>query len=221
MAETLLSAYTGGSRTSASDLHIVQPALGTDFVAHGVRWSGAPFKPAPYYGLRVGWFAADDAPWGVALDFTHYKVYARTGGIVDTRGTWMRGAVTGVAPLDRYVQRFELSHGVNMLSVNAVRRWTSPRLFSGRLQPYVGAGPAWYLPHAESVVGAVPHEASYRPAGFAVHVLAGAQYRVSDRVVLFAEGKADRGRARVDVASGSATTSLRTVHLASGIALRF
>lgn len=220
-AETSLAVYTGVSRTSDSDLHLVQPGLGTDLVARDLRWSARPFKPAPYYGLKVSWFPTAGSHWGASLDFTHYKVYAETAQVGGVQGTWMGDAVAGAAPLDRYVQRFELSHGVNMLSANVVYRFTSPTLWSGRLTPYAGAGPAVYLPHTESTVGAVPHEASYHASGVGVHLQAGARYRLTERWSVFAEAKFDRGRVKVDVASGSARTTLQTVHLVGGIALDF
>jgi opacity protein-like surface antigen len=186
-------------------------------LARDVHWGADPFKAAPYYGLRVSWFAAPESRWEASLDFTHYKVYARTARAVRLQGTWTGGTAAGTVPLDQYVQRFELSHGVNLLSVNALYRWTSPQLLAGRLQPYVGAGPAWYVPHAESTIGARPHEAGYRPAGFALHLQAGAQYRFTERVSVFVEAKFDHRHAKVDVADGTARTSLRTMHLIGGI----
>lgn len=221
MAETSIAVYTGASRTSDSDLHVVQPGLGTDLVARGVRWSAKPFKPAPYYGLRASWFPTAESRWGASLDFTHYKVYAQTAQVGGVQGTWMGGAVAGAAPLDRYVQRFELSHGVNTLSANVLYRFRSFALWSGRLTPYVGAGPAWYLPHTESTVGGAPNEASYHSAGFGVHLQAGVRYRLTDRWALFVETKFDRGRVKVDVASGTARTTLQTMHLVGGIAMDF
>lgn len=221
MAETSIAVYTGTSRTSDSDLHVVQPGLGTDLVARDVGWSAKPFKPAPYYGLKVTWFPTADSRWGASLDFTHYKVYAQTARAVGVQGTWMGGAVAGAAPLDRYVQRFELSHGVNLLSANVVYRFRPPALGSGRLTPYVGAGPAVYLPHTESTVGGVANEASYHAAGAGVHLLAGARYRLTDRWAVFVETKFDRGRVKVDVASGTARTTLQTMHLVGGIAMDF
>jgi lipid A oxidase len=221
IAETSIGVYSGASRTSDSDLHIVQPGLGTDLVARDVPWSARPLKPAPYYGLKVSWFPTAESRWGASLDFTHYKVYARTAHAVGVQGTWMGGAVAGTAPVDRYVQRFELSHGVNMLSANVLYRWNSLGLFSGRLTPYVGAGLAGYLPHSESTVGAVPHEAGYHPAGLGVHLQAGARYRLTERFAVFVETKFDHGRAKVDVASGTARTRLQTVHLVGGIAMDF
>ena len=55
--------------------------IGTQLTLDHVAWSARPFRPTPYYGLRVTRFLADPH-WGVALDFTHYKAYAKPSGSV-------------------------------------------------------------------------------------------------------------------------------------------
>jgi hypothetical protein len=70
-AETLLSLYTGTSVTRDSALRLVQPGTGTDLVLRDARWAAEPFKPAPYYGLRLTHFGDRHPQWGAALDFTH------------------------------------------------------------------------------------------------------------------------------------------------------
>ena len=52
-AEVVFSAYSGTSRTLSSDLRLRQPSAGTDLTVHDMHWNADPFKPAPYYGLRV------------------------------------------------------------------------------------------------------------------------------------------------------------------------
>lgn len=115
-----------------------------------VEWAGKPFKAAPYYGLRFTHFYDRHPNWGAAVDFTHYKMYAKTDREVKVNGTWNGVPVDGVARMDQYVQRFEISHGVNVLSLNAIYRWLDLGGIAGaRLQPYVGAGIAHYRPHSE------------------------------------------------------------------------
>ena len=220
-AETLVSLSTGTSFTRHGDLHLVQPGLGTDLTAHGVAWGAAPWRPAPYYGLRLTHFFARDPHWGVALDHTHYKMDARVDRVVAVDGTWRGAPVAEAVPLDRYVQRFELSHGVNVLSLSGVYRWLDPALAGGRLQPYVGAGLAHYRPHAESTVGGAAFETGYQPSGWGWQLLAGAHYRLDERWSVFAEVRLNHGTARVDIAGGHAETPLRTAHLAGGISLAF
>ena len=218
-AETRLSAYTGTSWTRDSDLRLTQPGVGTDLIASGVRWDARPTRPAPYYGLRLTAFPDPSATWGDALDYTHYKMYANTGRMVNVNGIWRGAAASGAAPLNQYVQQFELSHGVNVLSINGLYRWPDARL--GRIEPYVGVGLAHYWPHAETLVGNAARETGYQASGFGYQLLAGAQYKLTQRTGLFVEGKFNRGKAEVDIAGGRAETPLRTFHLVGGISFGF
>ena len=65
--------------------------------------------------------------WGVALDFTHYKIYARTGDTAEVQGCWNSAPVDESAPVDALVQSFSVS-----------------------LQPYAGIGPIYYIDHPKT-----------------------------------------------------------------------
>ena len=218
--ETLASVYTGTSRTRQSDLKISQPAIGTELTAQGVRWSADPFRPAPYWGLQVMHFADEASPWGFAVDYTHYKMYAKTDRSVGVSGTSQGAPVSAVVPLNQFVQRFEISHGVNAFGLNGVYRWPDTR-WGGHLQPYVGLGAVYYLTHAESTVGGEPHETGYQSSGAGLQTFAGLRYRMSERTGLFAQAKYSTGKARVDIAGGRAETPLHTFHLEAGISVAF
>lgn len=220
-AENVFSIYTGTSFTRNSDLRIVQPGSGTDFTLRDVEWGADPFKPAPYYGVRLTHFHERYPNWGAALDFTHYKMYAKTNRAVPVDGVWKGAAVNGVAPMDQYVQHFEISHGVNVLSINGIYRWLDLGLAGGRLQPYVGAGLAYYWPHAENTVDNAYHETGYQASGFGYQVLGGVRYRVTERVGAFVEAKFNSGTAEVGVANGRAQTALRTSHAVAGLNFNF
>jgi lipid A oxidase len=220
-AETLFSAYTGTSYTRSSDLRLAQPGLASDFTLRDVHWDAHPFKPAPYYGLRVTHFYDRSPNWGAAIDYTHYKIYANTDRVVSADGTVRGVPIAAAVPMNQLVQRFEISHGVNVLSLNGIYRWLDAGIAAGRLQPYVGAGLAYYVPHAENTVGGVPFEGGYKTSGFGYQLFAGAQYWMTERVGLFAETKFNSGTAKVDIAGGRAETPLRTFHVVAGINYRF
>jgi lipid A oxidase len=220
-AETLFSAYTGTSRTRNSNLRLIQPGAGTDLTLRGVHWDADPFKPAPYYGVRLTHFYDQYQNWGAALDYTHYKMYASTDRVITANGTFRGSPVATAAPLNQYVQHFEISHGVNVVSLNGIYRWLDTGLAAGRLQPYAGIGLAYYLPHAETTVGGVPFETGYHGSGFGYQLLAGAQYRVTERTSVFVETKFNSGTAKVDIAGGRAETPLRALHLVGGINFAF
>lgn len=219
-AENIFSIYTGSSFTRDSDLHINQPAAGTGISLRDVKWDADPFKDAPYYGLRYTRFF-DRAPnWGVALDFTHYKMYAQAERSVSVNGTWQGAPVNTVAPMSQYIQHFEISHGVNVLSLNGIYRFNTI-LANGGLQPYIGAGLAYYRPHSESTVNNMAHSSGYQSSGFGYQLLGGVQYRLSKRWGAFIEAKFNSGTAEVDIADGEAETSLRTFHGLAGINYSF
>lgn len=222
-AENSVLVYTGSSFTQNSDLHVAQRDAGTDITVHDVQWSARPLKAAPYYGLRLVHFLDRYPGWGIGLDYTHYKVYADTGRTVRAAGTWQGVPLDAAAPMDRYVQHFEISHGVNMIGAVAIYRWTGVggMDLGGKLRPYVGAGLVHYRPHSENIVGNRSHETGYRSSGGGYELLGGAEYRLTDRTGVFAEAKFNRGTANVDVAGGSAETRLRTWHVAVGASFSF
>jgi opacity protein-like surface antigen len=221
LAENIFSIYTGTSLTRNSDLSISRPALGTNLNVQDVKWASDPFKAAPYYGLRFTHFPDRHANWGAAFDFTHYKMYAKTDRVVRVDGTWNGAAADGVARMDQYVQRFEISHGVNVLSINAIYRWLDLGIAGGRLQPYAGVGLTHYRPHSENTVDNSDHETGYEASGFGYQLLGGARYQLTERTSAFVEARFNSGTAKVDIANGQAETPLRTFHAIAGIGFRF
>lgn len=220
-AENIVSLYTGTSFTRDSDLDLRQSGAGTNLTVYDVAWDADPLKLAPYYGVRVTHFLDRYPNWGVALDYTHYKMYAQTDRIVPVNGVWKGAATNTASPMNQYVQHFEISHGVNIASINGIYRWRSPAFASGRLQPYVGAGLAYYVPHSENTVDNMAHETGYRSSGFGYQVLGGVWYQLTDQVGAFAEMKFNSGTAKVDIANGEAETPLRTFHAMAGLGFRF
>jgi len=218
-AENVFSVYTGSSFTRDSTLHLTQP--GTALSLDKVEWDADPFKAAPYYGLRLTHFYDQYPRWGIALDFTHYKMYAKTARLVQAEGIWKGAPVSGPFPMQQYVQQFEISHGVNVLSLNGIYRWTDSTMWGMRLQPYVGAGLAYYRPHSESIVDNVPHASGYDASGFGYQLLVGARYQFTQRIGAFVEAKFNHGTAEVSIAGGRADTPLRTFHAIAGLGYSF
>src|SRR5690606_20855157 len=90
------------------------------------EWSGKSFEAPPYWGVRGTWWIDRFPQWGLSVDFTHAKVYA-TAGTLDAAG-WTR---------------LEFTDGLNILTVNALRRFEG----FGRFEPYLGAGVGVSIPH--------------------------------------------------------------------------
>lgn len=225
LAETRVSLYFGTAPTRSSDLSVSQPSTGSNATFSGVSWNDASFEAPPYYGLRVDHFLESRPNWGVGVEFNHYKVYARTENAVPVSGTWLGAPVNTVAPLSQRVQNFSISHGVNFIGVSALYRWQhdrSERFPTGRLQPYLGAGPIFYILHPENTINNVANDEKYQESGIGLQLLGGLHYSLTDRVGIFFELKHTSGKAKVDTAgSGSAQTRLDTTHGALGLSWRF
>ena len=174
-AEWVLSAYTGVSHTFASDVRVRQTASGSDATFHAVAWAPHPFtQGAPYYGLRLS-FRRPHARLGGTLDFTHYKMYAQTADTVQMRGTWNGVPVSAVTYLAARIQQLQISHGVNLTSINAQYRW-GPPLNRGTWTVHAGAGLLVYLPHAEGMVDGIGVSGDYQYGGKGGQIFGGAEY---------------------------------------------
>ncbi len=211
-AESYVSLYSGMARTRDSDLRVRRP--GTDAVFGGVSWRDESFTPPLYYGVKVGGYLRSRPRWGLELDFTHYKVYARTERTVPVTGTWDGAPVDGSARLGERVQAFSISNGVNTLALNVLYRWPgrpTSRFPFGHLQPYVGGGPAYYILHPENTIGGERNDEKYESSCVGWQLLGGAHYGLRARTSLFVEAKYSSGSAKVNTAMGGrAETELRT-----------
>jgi lipid A oxidase len=134
-------------------------------------WEGRSLEGAPYYGLRLTrWLGGTHPDWGLALDFVHSKLYA-------DEATLARSGFP----------RLEFTHGLNVLSLNAMRRFPQP----GRLTPYLGAGAGITIPHVEITTPAGARALEYQLGGPALVAMAGASWRVAGRLSFFAEWRVD------------------------------
>lgn len=225
-ADTTFSLYTGSSYTLNSDIHVSQPSAGTDATFHDVSWDTKPFTTPPYYGIRLNHFFERWPNWGVGLDFTHDKVYAQTNNVVQVSGTINGVPVNQSVRMNTTVQQFQITHGVNIIALDFLYRWTgnfaSDAFPNGRLQPYLGAGPTYYILHPENTINNVHNHEIYKESGFGYVVMGGVQYWLTRHVGLFAETKFNSGHANVNTANnGTATTTLDTFQLIGGVSVGF
>ena len=98
-----------------------QPAV-SSFRADGRGCRSHSFRSPIYYGLRPSYWIKEAPQWGLALDFTHAKMYAELQGTVTVSGT--RNSVP-VRTRERVGETFgelNLSHGYNLLTLNALYR---------------------------------------------------------------------------------------------------
>lgn len=216
--EVLLGGYSGIPYIYDSDGRMVR---GTDtrFTMHGIRWNNEPFINPIYYGVRGAVWSAV-VPFGAMIDFTHAKARGEMEHEVKVEGQRDGKDLPPRAKIKELFNKFEFSHGHNLLTLNALYR---PALGSVRLRPYVGMGAGVALPHVE-ISGT--HEAGrtyvYEVAGPALQVLAGLELRLAGSS-LFVEYKltfADMSPEIIHGKTGNFFTRLLSHQIIGGIAMR-
>ncbi len=221
-AEWVLTVYTGVSHTFASELHIQQSSSHSDLTFDNVSWSPHPFtQGAPYYGLRVSYFPTRSPRLGATFDFTHYKMYAQTADVVHMHGMSNGVFVNQLISLGTRVQAFQVSHGVNLTSVNAQSLW-GPAFGANVWQYHTGAGLLVYVPHSEGTINNEGVSGDYEYGGAGGQVFAGAEYGLSRHFGALLESKFDIGSLDLDLhPSTRIKTQVRTLHLIGGLTFHF
>jgi len=123
------------------------------------------------------------------------------------------------AGVNSVIQRFNITHGVNLLLANFVGR----RAFRGQgrsarflVSGRVGVG--FIIPHPENEVLGISNMEHYEVGAPAWQVGAGLEIRLWRRLYADSELKYTRTREQVDVAGGTAESLLKSTHLLAGIA---
>ncbi len=217
--EWVLAAYLGAAHTLTAPLSVVQPAIGTEIRFDRVAYEDRSFNPPVYYGYRLSYFPSPATPIGLEAEMIHLKVYTDTSRITFASGTHRHRTLADTLPISDVVQRFSISHGLNLLLVNVAARRTilardagKPRLqVTGRL----GAGPT--LPHPETTIDGVSHE-GYETGALALQASAGLELRLPGGVALGAEYKFTRTSQSITVDRGLARGTFASHHGVFGVA---
>ncbi|MCC5972581.1 MAG: outer membrane beta-barrel protein [Rubellimicrobium sp.] len=201
-AEIELSVYGGWQTAPHSNVEIDDAALAGAGVASSFTagWEGRSFEMPPYYGLRATWW--QNPTFGLGVDFVHAKVYADDATL----------AASGL-------QRLEFTDGLNIITVNAMRRW--PDAF-GNITPYVGAGLGVSFPHVEVTGPGQPETFGYQLTGPAATWIAGASIPINDSWSVFGEykGTYSINSANLD-SGGTLETNIVTNALNVGVSFNF
>jgi hypothetical protein len=220
-ADWMVAGYFGAAHTMDAPLMVQQPSLNTDLVFDPVTYQGQSFTGPLYYGYRIGHTLPFWRHVAIEGEYIHLKMYAETRGDVRVRGRRGGMTVDQTVPLQDIVQRFSISHGVNLILVNAVFRYpveVTERSIPLTLTARLGAGPT--IPHAESTIAGATQE-GYELGALAAAAAAGAELRLWHGVHALAEYKFTRTNETVSVANGQATTRVRTHHAVFGLGFRF
>jgi lipid A oxidase len=178
MAEDQFSFYGGVQGSPHSGVTGRDPG-GVGKLDFSAGWEGRSFDMPPYWGARWTRWQSDTFGWGV--DFTHSKVYADDETLDDSG-----------------FSHFEFSDGLNILTLNAWRRWPDTNL---PVTPYVGGGVGLSIPHVE-VTSPGGRVFEYQVTGPAVQWVAGASYSINDRWSVFGEYKGTYSMNEAELGSG-------------------
>jgi hypothetical protein len=220
-AQWIATGYAGAAHTVNSSLTIRQPALGTAVQFSGITYRGESFQPPLYYGVRGGHLFG--RWWGVEAEFIHLKVFLNVDQPATVTGILNGTPIHSSLAVNAIVQRFSISHGVNLLLGSAVFRHQIWRAGQGRFaRGYVslrlGAGAS--IPHAESIIQGLTDE--HYQAGSPVLQMAGSlELRIYSRLYWMGEYKFTRTHEQVSVNSGTATSLLKSNHLVTGPSIHF
>jgi lipid A oxidase len=193
-ADWTVAAYIGASFTRPAALTLNQTPASTRIA--DVHFEGKPFASPPYYGYRAGWRRHGGI--GVDAELIHLKVYARA------------------ADLPPIVQRFSVSHGLNLLLGDVT--WAAPARRRAQFELRAGAGVA--IPHGESEIQHVIQE-QYEVSSLALQGAAGLSVRLTNRLSAFGEYKLTTAAPAVSVAGGHIKGRYTSQHAAFGLAWNF
>jgi lipid A oxidase len=162
-------------------------------------WEGRSFELPPYYGIRATWWRS--ATFGFGLDLNHTKIYADAETL----------ALTGF-------DHFEMSDGLNILTVNAYRRWNEAL---GGLTPYVGGGLGVAIPHVELIENG-SRTWGYQVTGPAVAWMAGVSYPITETWSVFGEYKGTYSQNEAELeGGGTLETDVITNAINLGVSFNF
>jgi hypothetical protein len=214
-AQWYLGGYIGASHTQNATVSIRQPDIGVALDFHDVHFYSLSMQPRRYYGVRLGRMGWRGGRLGLEFEIIHMKAYGDT--TRDYRVTSSGPITVETSPMNRYVQEFSMSHGLNYGLVNLVVRQPLGQ-DSSRAAIMLRGGGGPIVPHAESIVNEeVVHE--YQYAGFGAQAAVGLDLRLAYRTSALAEYKVTYSRPELEIARGVGTTTAVSHHVSVGVTL--
>lgn len=216
--EVVGTLFLGNAEILESELRLTLPG-GTDLRFQDVSWDDASFDDPPYYGLRLAWWLRRSPEWGVVLDFTHAKAILDVGETVPVRGRRGEVPVDGTGTIRDDLDAFELSHGLNTLTLSAFRRWGFSPDRPG-VSYFAGLGAGVAVPHVEARVREI-ETSEYQVAGPGLQAVLGLDTLVTSNVGVTLEGRVSWVDVEADLTGGGTVeTDLWLLQLAAGLSLR-
>ena len=220
---------SGVGITGDSDLQIRQPALGTDLTLEQVSWEHKSLSTRwtrdsiPYVGARAGFFLRELRWLSLSIEVLHFKIFAEAEKSVRVLGTDEGVPVDTIAPMEQFVQLYQVSNGVNMILSNVGAHRGLARTVGfpdGRADLYGGLGAGMTIPYTRSLIDGQAR-GQYEWGRLATQVLGGLSWYMSPRWALSLEYKFTRTTVDGEVAGGDSRSRLHTHHLAFGLGYHF
>lgn len=215
--------------TGDTDLRIRQPGRGRDLVFERLSWEHRSLTTdwtrdsAPYAGGRAGFFLSRPGWLAVSVEALHFKALAEPDTPVGVRGFEAGEAIATVAPLNRFVERYWVGNGVNMILGNVEAHHglvRSTRFPAGRVGVWAGLGGGVTIPFTRSIIDG-RSQGQYEWGRPAAQLLAGLSWRLTPRWDTAVEYKYTRTTVDGSIVDGDSLARLRTHHLSFGLGLHF
>ena len=170
---------------------------GSHEVFHDVTWKDRSFELPFYYSLRVLYWPNTDSDTGLALDFTHAKLYSSLRSPVTVSRVKADGVQQTQEILGDSFSRLAFSHGYNYITLNALYRSSTEGDDSlSDTSAYLGAGFGIAVPHVEIQFADTKID-NYKPVGLVFQGMAGITFGSGTDVPLNAEYKLSSGDAAI------------------------
>jgi len=213
-AQWYAAGYLGANHTTPAPVEIDDPAAGLDLTIDDVHFTAEPFRSPQYYGVRLGRLFGPAKRLSIEIEFIHLKVIATVSRTSRITGRDGELAVDLTAPMETFVQRYSMTHGLNFLVVNVGGRRP---IGSSRVTLAARGGVGPTFPHAETEVRHRAREL-YEYAGVGLHAAAGVEVDLGHGIAATSEYKVTYAKPEISLVDGHGRTSTATHHVAFGLA---
>ena len=216
-AEFQISVYAGTNLPQDSDVEVVRPGA-TNATFRDVPLDPKPVRLPPYWGARTTYWMEWAPSWGVGVEYTHLKTYARLSETVRSSGTVSGVPLGANTQLKTVFPWLEFSDGLNLATAHVFYRYPF-----GRVTPYVGAGLGASVPHVEVKMPGYPDTFKYELTGIASRLYAGVDVAIASGWSVFGEYQFSYAQVQNASLSGGGTlqTNLVNHHVNIGISYAF
>jgi hypothetical protein len=216
-AQWIAGAFAGNVWTSDTTVGVRVPAEGTDASLRDVAFADASSNSPIYYGWRLRRALPRPAWLAVEAQFVHLKAISNPAQVVSASGRLGAEPLPDRVPVGTVLPHFELSHGLNLLVIDAVVTTPLGRR-GGAARAYVawraGTGPT--LPHVEASLHGRSIDA-YQWGAPVWNAAAGVGLRVKGPVWAVVDAAVTRTQQRVHAGDAEIAGRFTSRHLTAGL----